>query len=332
MEYMISIIIPVYNVENYIERCAKSLFEQSIDDVEFIFIDDCSSDRSNEILKRVIDSYPSRQSSISVISNDINLGSSATRNLGLQLAKGRYIAFCDSDDWVDLDMYRALYDEVIKNDIDIIWCDYYNENSTYCNIIKQEFISKKNTLIKSLLSREMKWSLWNKIFRRGLFVDNNISFVDGANLGEDMSICIRLFAVSNTFKYMANPYYHYRVDNIGSITSRINDRSIFELLTNVDIVLRFFKNMYLEEEYFKELNWFKLINKSHILYNKSYDNYKRWNSIYPESNKYILSCPAFSSKKKVFLLIIDTESYFFIKIYSIMKGVYLSLLRNVGLK
>jgi len=100
MEYKISVIVPVYNVENYIERCVRSLFEQTLQEgVEYIFVDDCSPDRSMQVIEAIASEYPERLKHIRIVHQSLNSGSSAARNSGLAIAQGEYIYFADSDDW-----------------------------------------------------------------------------------------------------------------------------------------------------------------------------------------------------------------------------------------
>lgn len=101
MEYKVSLIIPVYKVESYIEKCARSVFEQSLLSLQIIFIDDCTPDNSIEILKKVLKDYPHRIADTFFLQNEQNKGASVSRNIGLEMAKGEYIAFCDADDWMD---------------------------------------------------------------------------------------------------------------------------------------------------------------------------------------------------------------------------------------
>ena len=102
----VSIIIPVYGVEKYIERCARSLFEQTLDDIEYLFIDDCTPDKSVEILKRVLEEYPHRKSQVVIHRMEQNSGQAKVREWGMQNATGEYVIHCDSDDWVDIHMYE----------------------------------------------------------------------------------------------------------------------------------------------------------------------------------------------------------------------------------
>ncbi len=100
----VSVIIPVYNVEKYIEHCARSLMEQTLMDIEYIFVDDCTPDHSMEILQRVLTDYPERLESIRIIHHTQNSGLATVRNTGLQSAQGEYIKHCDRADWVEPDM------------------------------------------------------------------------------------------------------------------------------------------------------------------------------------------------------------------------------------
>ena len=97
----VSVVIPVYGVEKYIERCARSLFEQTLDDIEYIFVNDCTKDRSIDILNEVINDYPARKQQIRIVHHKENKGLPFARQSGWQVATGEYVANCDSDDWVD---------------------------------------------------------------------------------------------------------------------------------------------------------------------------------------------------------------------------------------
>ena len=126
---LVSVIVPIYGVEPYIEKCARSLFEQSLENMEFIFVNDCTPDKSVEILRQVIEDYPRRYLQIQIIEHEENRGLAMARNSGLLIAKGEYIIHCDSDDWVELDMYEEMYEKALEKNADIVICDYYAEYS-----------------------------------------------------------------------------------------------------------------------------------------------------------------------------------------------------------
>ena len=123
----VSVIVAVYNVEQYVERCAHSLFNQTLDSMEYIFVDDCTPDNSIELIKKVLESYPQREAQVKFIHHKTNQGQAAARTTGMKAATGEYIIHCDPDDWVDLDtyelMYRAAHPEGRKP-IDVVLCNY----------------------------------------------------------------------------------------------------------------------------------------------------------------------------------------------------------------
>ena len=121
----VSVIVPVYGVEKYIDRCARSLFEQTLDDIEYLFIDDCTPDRSIDILQQVLDEYPQRKPQVVIHRMEKNSGQAAVRKWGMQNATGEYVIHCDSDDWVDTDMYRAMYEKAKEEEADVVVCDYF---------------------------------------------------------------------------------------------------------------------------------------------------------------------------------------------------------------
>ena len=163
----ISIIIPVYKVEKYIERCARSLFEQTLDDIEYLFIDDCSPDKSIEELKDILDEYPHRKSQTIIHRMERNKGQAAVRYWGVKNATGDYLIHCDSDDWVELDMYQQMYNKAIEEDADVVVCDYVVTNGTsVIKTINACHAKSPGQLIENCLFQRDPWPLWNKLFKR----------------------------------------------------------------------------------------------------------------------------------------------------------------------
>ncbi len=211
----ISIIIPVYKVEKYIERCARSLFEQTLDDIEYLFIDDCSPDKSIEVLKDILDKYPHRKSQTIIHRMERNKGQAAVRYWGVKNATGDYLIHCDSDDWVELDMYRSLYEEAILTNADIVICDYYESDGLVNRLKHYDYSEDKECLINDLLYLRGSWAIWNKLIRRNLY--NNIKF-PLFNMGEDMSIVFQLIQKSSKIVAINKPlyYYYYNPESISN--------------------------------------------------------------------------------------------------------------------
>ena len=122
----ISVIVPIYNVKLYIERCVRSLMEQTLENIEFIFVNDCTPDDSMDILHYVLEEYPKRREQIKIIEHETNRGISAVRNTGLKNATGQYIIYCDSDDWVEKNMYEKLLVKALETSADIVGCDFFD--------------------------------------------------------------------------------------------------------------------------------------------------------------------------------------------------------------
>ena len=111
----ISVIVPIYNVSAYIERCARSLWEQTLDDIEYIFINDCTPDNSMEILEKVLKDYPQRKSQTRIFKMPTNSRQAAVRRHGIKLAAGEYIIHCDADDWVDTNLYEKMLMQMLSS-------------------------------------------------------------------------------------------------------------------------------------------------------------------------------------------------------------------------
>ena len=182
--YKISIIIPIFKVSNFIERCVCSLFEQTLQDVEYIFVDDASPDDSIEILKSCIERYPERKGQVTILTHEQNKGLPAARNTGLAVATGEYVFHCDSDDFVEKDMLEDMYNAAEATDADMVYCDFYlsfEKNERYMS--NPAYETAEDMFKLGLLGGNMKYNVWNKLVRRSLYVDNGITFPAGHAMG-----------------------------------------------------------------------------------------------------------------------------------------------------
>lgn len=235
----VSVIIPIYGVEKYIERCVRSLMEQTLDSIEYLFINDCTPDRSIDILKQVLNDYPQRKSQVVIHQMEQNSGQAAVRKLGMENVKGDYVIHCDSDDWVDKDIYRLMYESAISEDADIVVCDYLvhnGENALYK--MKGCHTTDIKTFIEDLMFQKTQWSLWNKLIRRETY-SGNIAYPKG-DMGEDMAILSQIIPRCRKMAYVDTPLYYY-FRNPDSITNKLSTRTIIRNFENVksntDVVL-----------------------------------------------------------------------------------------------
>lgn len=244
----VSVIVPVYGVEKYIERCARSLFEQTLDDIEYLFIDDCTPDRSIEILQQVLEDYPQRKPQVVIHRMEQNSGQAAVRKWGMQNATGEYVIHCDSDDWVDTDMYRAMYEKAKDEDADVVVCDYRTSNGI--DVLEEIQGTKTDKISKfrrNLLFQRDPWSLCNKLFVRVCYKD--IIYPDG-NMGEDMAMCLQMIFKCNRMAHVSDVYYYYYI-NDASITNKLEAaphlRNYESLKINTNLLLAFLENQEVEK-------------------------------------------------------------------------------------
>ena len=235
----VSVIIPVYGVEQYIERCARSLFEQTLDDLEYLFIDDCTPDKSINILKQVLEEYAQRKSQVVIHRMEQNSGQAKVREWGMRDATGEYVIHCDSDDWVDVHMYEDMYNKAIEEEADVVVCDYaIHDGNTINDVIRACGSLDYQEFLKRVLFQRDPWSLWNKLFKRVCYKE--LIYPNG-NMGEDMLICIQSLLASRRIAYISSVYYYYffnknSISNKKEIAHQI--RNYEQLKTNTDVLIK----------------------------------------------------------------------------------------------
>lgn len=285
MAKKVSVIVPIYKVEQFIERCVKSLLEQTLCEVEYIFVDDASPDRSIEILQNVIAQYPNRQPDIKLITHKQNKGLPAARNTGLVEASGEYIFHCDSDDYMEPDMLESLYNKAKECEADVVWCDFFLSFEKSERYMKQPEYATSLDALKAMLSGAMKYNVWNKLVKRSLYVGNKISFPTGYGMGEDMTMMM-LFAKAHRVAYVPCAYYHYIKLNTGAFSQTYSDKHLIELKYNVRRIVDYMREHF-GGQLDRELSFFKLDVKFPFLITDDSRKYRLWQEWYPEANQYI---------------------------------------------
>ena len=309
----LSVIIPVYGVENYIERCARSLFDQRLDDVEFIFIDDCTLDNSMGVLDTVINEYRQRISEMNWIVRTVrlpeNCGLPSVRKRGVQLATGDYLIHCDSDDWVEKEMYESLYRRAVEEDADMVVCDYYLSGKEGENKrVKACHSTQKDRFMEDLLLQKTPWPLWNKMVRRSIYKD--VAVYPSYSMGEDLVLCVQLATLSPKIAYLEAPLYHYMF-NPSSITKVKTEESIYnkylQLKENTDIVLSYLEQVRGAHNLNNILTFLKdnaISTLGPITGKKEY--YDLWRNAYPGTVRTYLTMPnvSFSSRLLCFMTLL----------------------------
>lgn len=235
-ETMLSVIVPVFNTSRYIIRCLDSLVNQSIKDIEIIVINDGSTDDSDKILTEYIKIH----SNFEYIRLEKNKGLGFARNVGINIAKSKYITFVDSDDWVDLDLYEIMCTTLDRDNTDIAICGIKNEYSNSClseprytylypNIINTNALL--NLLTKSTSNNYyISPVVWNKVYKKSIFTHNNLYFLNNSYWEDDV-FCFILFSFVKNASLIPNIYYHYYM-RPKSITKSISKKHIDDLISS----------------------------------------------------------------------------------------------------
>lgn len=215
----VTIAVPVYGVEKYVGKCADSLFSQNYEDLEFLFINDCTLDKSVEEIRKSLQQYPHRIEQTRIVDLPVNKGLSAARNLAVQLATGDFIFHVDADDYIEPDAVSSLAAEQITTGADLVVANYYIETPSVKNIVKYCDISKtKEEIIKDCIGDKAGQAVWGILIRREIYIDNNIKADESFSIGEDWQVSPLLLYYANKIAYINKVVYHYQLSRPDSIT------------------------------------------------------------------------------------------------------------------
>ena len=321
----LSIIVPVYGVEKYIDKCLNSLVKQSLKEIEIIVVNDGTKDNSQKIIDKYVKKYPDKIKSYI----KENGGQGSARNYGLEKANGEYIGYVDSDDFVEKDMYKKLYNKAKENNYDIVVCGNYNVSEDYQNKNIDTFINNYNTDLENIFFGKM--AVWNKIYKRDILIKNKLEFKEKVWY-EDLAFTLKAIMNSNTFAFIDEPLYDYLIRE-GSTMNNSNVQRNLEILDAFNDILSYIKHNK-KEEYFSKIEFLAIdhiyisaivrvlkaeaddkvkretINKLIDYMNKKFPNYK--------NNKYINTL---SKNRKIIYKLINIKMYGLINlIFKVKKG------------
>lgn len=314
----VSVIIPVYGVEKYIEKCLDSLVNQTLEDIEIIVVNDGSPENEQEIIDKYVKKYPKKIKSFI----KENGGQGSARNFGIEKASGEYIGFVDSDDYVDVTMFEKLYNKTKEKDYDIVSCNYYSVNEYY-KIIgedKQGIINNKKDMFFGIIA------VWNKIYKSDILKKNKIIFREKVRY-EDVDYILKCIINSSSFGLVDEALYFYLL-RPGSAMNNNNIKRNLEILESFDEI-RKDKNV---KKYGDEIEYLailhillfpvvrivnsngnkkikiEVINKLHKYLEDNYPNYR--------NNRYL---DKLDKNKKIIYKLILKRQYWIIKIIFLIK-------------
>lgn len=319
----VSVIIPIYNVEQYIEHCARTLFEQTLQDIEFIFIDDCSTDKSVIILKKILRDYPTRENQVIIKMHNVNKGVSYVRNEGLKIANGEYVAYCDSDDWVNQDMYEKLYNEAKRVNADVCYCDFNVVNNEFLTYRTVDCCTNKTDFLKKYICEGLT-VLWNMLVKQSLYKKHHIQCIEGITYCEDFWLSILIFYYAKKIVKISEPLYNYNQMNLSSLLHTNNEKVMSDQLVYYGETIEFLRKEGVLNQFHRELCWRILKCKQDLVLNSK--EHSRFLNIYPKSHSFILSCPKdfCNSKIKIMMWLLVHKMEFIV--------VFLNKLRSYVIK
>lgn len=236
----VSILVPIYGVERFIERCAVSLFEQSYENIEYIFVNDCTKDNSITILKEVMERYPQRKPQVHIIEHERNKGLAGARNTAVAAATGEFLMHVDSDDYVDKDIVKKAVLAQEKDDADIVIVDFKKAYPTFDIEVKHHVFSETSLYCISVLERTIPNTIWGKLIKRSLYVDNSICCLEGNNQGEDYQVLPKLYYYAKRILNLSQCLYYYDCQNEGAYSNSFSTSKYIQNWNSMNCVESFF--------------------------------------------------------------------------------------------
>ena len=258
MSVSVSVIVPVYNVEKYLDECLSSLVNQTLSELEIIVVNDGTKDNSQSIIDHYVKQYPNKV--ISLIKENGGLGDA--RNYGIPYAKGEYIGFVDSDDVVHLEMYEKMFNKAKLEDSDLVLCDleYFYETSSE-KMVKEGLVQIENMDVNKTVFLSPLFA-WNKLYRKSLFIESELKYPIGLWY-EDIPVTVPFFTLAKKISYVHETLIYYRQRST-SIMGSVDNPKVKDIFDIMHLCLTYFKDHNLLETYHDELEFLFL---EHLMLN-----------------------------------------------------------------
>jgi Glycosyltransferases, probably involved in cell wall biogenesis len=319
--YSVSVIVPIHNVGKYIERCAEALMNQTLESIEFIFVDDASPDNSMEVLAKVLERHPERKDDVRIIRHEVNKGLTQTRNDGLNIATGDFITHCDSDDWPEVTMYEKMYRKAVEEEAEMVICDFrmvfekeakcfHNDVRTDCsheNCVRSYICNFWNTVWSSMVSR--------KVYER-----SGARPPLGVTMCEDFVLTVELILSAGKVATIPEPLYNYNLQNTSSIIHGC-DRPEFngEELKSYLMTIEWMKERGCYVPYRREMDWRILKSIKGFVF---LGRFKEFRKVYKGSLGHIFTTPDsyFGVKTKLMMAACRLHLDFLCRLVNRVKG------------
>ncbi len=240
---IVSICVPIYNVENYIERCAVSLLGQTYGKIEYVFVNDCSPDKSVEVLRKVMEDYPEKKDYVKIINHEKNRGLAAARNTAVNHSEGDFILHVDSDDYLGIDAVEKLVNKQQETEADIVTGQAVQIEKGKLSVMQRPQFLCKDDFVKDMIMPSISHTIWGRLIRKSLYTDYGIEAKEGVNIGEDLQAMSKLAYFAQKVETIWDVVYYYDCTNELSYMNQFDTASIRRLVqdtTSMEIVRDFF--------------------------------------------------------------------------------------------
>ena len=277
----VSVIVPIYHSEPYLERCCRSIFSQTLDNIECLFVIDGYSSSAETIIAEVLNDYPLRKDQIRILRHEYNLGTSFSRQEGHEQAKGEFLYHCDSDDWLEPEALTTVYYKAKSEHADLVFFDYVRH---YDNTNKE--VVYRSAHVEQGIISTMDGTLCNKLISKQLLTTHNLRFPVGINWGEDLCMSVLLQILAPKIFYLPKVLYHYCLHK-ESFTTSIDEQKYQQLASCPQYLEQELDKRQLLDRYSLLLLQMKFEVKEYYLIHPSLRSVQKWLSIYPECHSFI---------------------------------------------
>ena len=314
----VSILVPFFKVEKYVGRCVESLFTQTYQNIEYVFVNDCSPDKSMDVINEYIEKYGVAEK-CKIISHKKNQGISASRNDCLDNMTGDYFLFVDSDDYIDKDMIESLVEAAIKENADISGCGYIEEYADHSVEHPQKYTNDHDEMMRAITLLTIKGVMWKLLVRSTIVIDHcdEVRFIPDRNMVDDYLFCCQLFYYAKRFAGVNRCMYHWIQYNPNNYTHT----TIFAVESQAAAIRK-------TEEFYREKGVYELlkdvllkrkfISKLPLLLDNTCFDVKRWRLLFPESNE-AWKDMAFSFCNKTLFRIATSPLYGLLNIFKFLR-------------
>jgi glycosyltransferase involved in cell wall biosynthesis len=310
----VSILVPFFKVEKYVGRCVESLFTQTYQNIEYVFVNDCSPDKSMDVINEYIEKYGVAEK-CKIISHKKNQGISASRNDCLDNMTGDYFLFVDSDDYIDKDMIESLVEAAIKENADISGCGYIEEYADHSVQYPQKYTNDHNEMLRAITLLTIKGVMWKLLVRSAIVTEHKdeVRFIPDRNMVDDYLFCCQIFYYAQRFAGVDRCMYHWIQYNPNNYTHT----TIFAVESQATAIRKteqFYRGKGIYDIVKNELLQRKFVSKLPLLFDKECIDVKRWRNLFPESNK-VWRNMNFTPKNRILFLLALSPLYWVISFF-----------------